>query len=78
MIDDSTLSKTRLSDRIFFALQLANDQKDIQTATILVSALDMAMTRNAGGGEFVERRDYPESFIQELDRFQKLKDGLAA
>jgi len=74
-MNETELNKSRLSDRIFYALQLANDQKDTKIADILVSALDMAMTRNTGGGEFVERRDYSEDFIKELDRLKDIKNA---
>lgn len=50
---------SRLSDRILFALELALEQGDIPIAESLTRALEMSMTRNTGGGEFVERRDYP-------------------
>lgn len=49
----------RLSDRIVFALEKALEQEDVQIAKLLVQALDLSMTRNTGGGNFVERRDYP-------------------
>ena len=73
MMTETNLSNSRLSDRIFYALQLANEQKDIQISEALVSVLDMAMTRNTGGGEFVERRDYPPEYVSELDRLKALK-----
>lgn len=50
---------TRLSDRILFALELSLEQGDVAISESLTRALEMAMTRNTGGGEFVERRDYP-------------------
>ena len=74
-MSETDLNRARLSDRIFYALKLANDQKDTKIADVLVSALDMAMTRNTGGGEFVERRDYSEDFVKELDRLQEIKNG---
>lgn len=73
MMTETALNKARLSDRIFYALQLANDQKDVQIAETLISALDMAMTRNTGGGEFVERRDYSVEYMNEIDRLNKIK-----
>lgn len=63
----------RLSDRIFFALELALEQKDVDVAEILVDALDMSMTRQAGGGDFVERRDYPAEVEKALKIMQELR-----
>lgn len=64
----------RLSDRILFALEMALDQEDIAIADALVRALEMAMTRNTGGGEFIERRDYPPAIERALDRLIALKE----
>ena len=72
-MDEQILNKYRLSDRIFFALQLALEQKDDALSEILVSALDLSMTRNSGGGEFVERRDYPQEVEEALARYQAIK-----
>ncbi len=72
-MDEQILNKYRLSDRICFALQLAVEQKDINVADTLVHALEQSMTRNSGGGEFFERRDYPpeaEKLIAELRRIK--------
>lgn len=65
---------TRLSDRILFALEKALDQEDVAICDMLVRALDMSMTRNAGGGEFIERRDYPPEIEKAMDRLAALKD----
>lgn len=67
------LNSNRLSDRIFCALQLAVEQKDINTADTLLNALELSMTRNSGGGEFVERRDYPPHVEALLKRLKELK-----
>lgn len=72
-MDESLLNKTRLSDRIFFALSLAIDQHDVKIADALVLALELAMTRNTGGGEFVERRDYPPEIEAALDKLKEIK-----
>lgn len=64
----------RLSDRILYSLELALDQEDLQISETLNSALEMSMTRNAGGGEFIERRHYPEAMEDSLERLQKLRD----
>ncbi len=72
-MDDAILNKYRLSDRIFFALQLAVEQKDVNVADTLVCALEQSMTRNSGGGEFVERRDYPPEVEKVLEQLRKVK-----
>ncbi|MCB1556684.1 MAG: hypothetical protein KDJ15_05155 [Alphaproteobacteria bacterium] len=64
----------RLSDRILFALDLALEQEDLSIAEDLLRALDLSMTRNTGGGEFIERRDYPS----EIEEMMKRLDGLRA
>lgn len=68
---------TRLSDRILFALELALDQNDVAIAETLTRALEMSMTRNTGGGEFVERRDYPadmEAAMKKLSELRQQRD----
>ncbi len=68
----------RLSDRIVSALELAVEQKDVKVAEMLTKALEIAMTRNTGGGEFVERRDYPPEIAKIMDRLSDLRDQSAA
>lgn len=68
-----TKNKDRLSDRILFALELALQQKDLELSESLNHALEMAMTRNTGGGEFIERRDYPKEVEQLLVELRQLK-----
>ncbi len=68
------LNEMRLSDRILFALELALDQKDVIVAEALSNVLDIAMTRNAGGQKFVERRDYPGRVNDALDLLRKLQN----
>ncbi len=63
----------RLSDRILFALEMALDQDDVELSEALSKALELAMTRNTGGGEFVERRDYPPEIEDALNRLKALK-----
>lgn len=70
----STLRKDRLSDRILFALQLALTQGDLKIAEGLAKTLEFSMTRNTGGGEFIERRDYPGPIEEALDELDRLKD----
>ncbi len=68
-----TKNKDRLSDRILYALEMSLDQKDLEIAECLNHALELSMTRNTGGGEFVERRDYPKSIEYALGQLRALK-----
>ncbi len=72
-MDETQLNKARMSDRIIYALKLAIEQRDSKIADALVSALELAMTRNTGGGEFVERRDYPPEVEKELLKLRDIK-----
>lgn len=72
-MDDNERSKIRLSDRILSALELSLEQDDIRIAELLTSALELSMTRNTGGGEFIERRDYPPEIENAMDKLQVLK-----
>lgn len=75
MADDGiNLNKHRLSDRILYALKLAIHQKDIEIADALVNLLELAMTRNTGGGEFVERREYSAEVENELRKLGDLRN----
>lgn len=62
----------RLSDRILFALELAIEQEDVAISEVLRKALDMALTRKAGGENFVEKRDYPE----EMESVMQILEGM--
>ena len=64
---------TRLSDRILFALELALEQGDVPISESLTRALEMSMTRNTGGGEFVERRDYPAAMEEAMKILNDLR-----
>lgn len=64
----------RLSDRILKALELALEQDDVMIAEILTSALDLSMTRNTGGGDFVERRDYSPAMEAAMEKLGRLQD----
>lgn len=68
---------TRLSDRILYALELALDQNDIAVSETLTRALEMSMTRNTGGGEFIERRDYPADMEAAMKKLAELKRNKA-
>lgn len=64
----------RLSDRILSSLQLALHQEDVKIAELLSRALELSMTRNTGGGEFIERRDYPPEIEKAMDQLHDLRD----
>jgi len=63
----------RLSDKVLDALDLALEQKDIHMAEVLSRALELALTRNAGGEGFEERREFSEAVESALTRFEKLR-----
>lgn len=71
---DMNREQIRLSDRILSALELALDQDDLKISELLTRALEQAMTRNTGGGEFVERRDYPPEIEQAMNKLYDLRD----
>lgn len=73
MTDDKTES-IRLSDRIVSALELSLKQDDLQISDLLTRALELSMTRNTGGGEFIERREYPREIEDAMNRLNSLKD----
>lgn len=72
-----TLSREqiRLSDRILSALELSLEQNDLKISELLTRALEHAMTRNTGGGEFVERRDYPPEIEAAMTKLYTLRDS---
>ena len=69
-----TREQIRLSDRILSALQLSLEQEDLKISELLTRALEHAMTRNTGGGEFVERRDYPPEIESAMSQLYDLRD----
>lgn len=78
-MDISDAERARLSDKILTALELALDQYDIKIAEVLVRALELSMTRNTGGGEFIERRDYPaemEKVMAQLNALREQQDAV--
>lgn len=65
----------RLADLILDALILAIDQRDEDIGAALLKALDLAMTRGAGGPGFVERREMPLAIARALERLEALRKG---
>ncbi|HCS22454.1 MAG TPA: hypothetical protein DIW20_01790, partial [Rhodospirillaceae bacterium] len=57
----------RLSDLILEALTLSLEQKDVVISDILSRALEMSITRNAGGRDFIERRDLSQDVESALE-----------
>ena len=72
-MDAQEKDKIRLSDRILSALELTIQQEDVAIADVLLKALDMSMTRNTGGNEFIERRDYPSEIEAAIDKLHDLR-----
>lgn len=68
-----TKNKDRLSDRILYAVELALEQHDLELSEALNKALELSMTRNTGGGEFIERRDYPREIEKAIAQLRELK-----
>jgi len=65
----------RLSDKVLEALEMAIQQHDLDIAILLDHALEKAMTRNTGGGDFVERRTYTERMEAAQAQLAMLKHG---
>ncbi len=63
----------RLSDEILSALTLSLEQKDLAVAELLSRALEMAMTRGAGGKDFVERRSFSQGVEKALNALDALR-----
>lgn len=74
-MDSYERQKIRLSDRILSALELALDQNDLKIAELLTKALETSMTRNSGGGEFIERRDYPPEIERAMEKLSSLRQN---
>ncbi|MGH1455862.1 MAG: hypothetical protein ACRBDI_03685 [Alphaproteobacteria bacterium] len=77
-MDQTNREIIRLSDRILSALELALEQDDLKISEILTRALEQAMTRNTGGGEFIERRDYPPEIESAMSKLYALRDNQGA
>lgn len=63
----------RLSDLILEALKLSLKQEDLPVSEALNKALELSMTRNSGGGEFIERRNYSQEVEAAMERLRALK-----
>lgn len=72
-MSDFDKNKDRISDRILWALEMALEQKDLELAEVLNKALEISMTRKAGGAEFNERREYPKYIETLLTELRTLK-----
>lgn len=68
----------RLSDRILSALELSLRQEDLKISELLTRALEHSMTRNTGGGEFIERREYPPEIEAAMSKLYELRDKVDA
>ncbi len=62
----------RISDRIVLALELAVAQEDKELATLLGRAVELSMTRNSGGADFVERRTLDDEVSELLSKVRAL------
>ena len=68
----------RLCDKVLEALNLAIDQKDLDISEMLANALELSLTRNAGGPGFVERRDFADDLMAAMDKLDLLKKEKAS
>lgn len=66
----------RLSDHILRALQLSIEQKDVAISDLLRRALEMAVRRNAGGRDHIERRDTSEDIEKAVRKLEELRKNL--
>ena len=58
---------------VFEALSLAVAQNDATIARQLCTALELALTRDTGGANFLERRsDFPDSMRLTLEAYDRL------
>ena len=63
----------RLCDKILEALEFSLNQKDLEISELLANALELSVTRNAGGPDFVERRDFADEVGDALDLLDDLR-----
>ena len=64
----------RLSDKILEAFNLALEQEDAAISELLVNALELSLTRNAGGADFTERRDFADDIDAAMIRYDALRN----
>lgn len=72
-MSEEKTSEARLGDRILAALEMAIDQGDLKISETLLRAMELTMTRNINGEDFVERRDYPEGLEKALVKLEELR-----
>ncbi len=72
-INDLDRPYQRLSDLILQSLALSLEQKDVAISDILSRALEMSITRNSGGRDFIERRDLSSDVELALEKLHRLK-----
>jgi hypothetical protein len=70
---DERAAPLRLRDRILSALELAIEQDDILIAENLLRILELSMTRNAGGGTFVEKRSFSPQILHAIEALEEKK-----
>jgi len=73
-MDNAERDKISLSDRILSALQISLQKEDLKIPELLTKAMEQSMTRNAGGGEFIERRDYPPEMEEVMGQLHELRE----
>jgi len=76
--DSQSRDYQRLSDLVIQSMSLAIRQKDVAIAEILSRALEMSLTRNAGGRNFIERRSLSpdiDTVLEELAELKKAAKG---
>ena len=67
------IDRQRLSDRVLEALQMSLAQDDLSISEILAHALELALTRGAGGEDFVERREFSSDVEQAFNDLDELR-----
>lgn len=73
MVKKDETKYIRLSDQIVIALQTAVAQEDVGVADALMRALELSMTRKAGGEGFKERREFSSAISDVMDKAGKLR-----
>ncbi|HEY0832920.1 MAG TPA: hypothetical protein VGE72_03330 [Azospirillum sp.] len=73
MIEEQPMGdERRLGDRILYALELALEQRDLDTCDLLAKALEVTLTRFGGPGA-VDKRDVPERMLAAFDALDRLR-----